>query len=406
MKSTWPLQPLAHICEFHRGLTYSKSNEIDFSDNIVLRANNIDLATNTLNFSELKYIEDSVVVPAAKKARKDSILICTASGSKSHLGKAAYIDDDYGYAFGGFMGQLTPNSSMNGRYLFHALTTPNYKDFIRKLSDGANINNLKFDDLKQFTIPVPPLPEQRRIVAILDQAFAAIATARAHTEQNLRNARELFESQLAAVFSQRGAGWVTKPLGELCEFQRGLTYSKSNEVDFSDNIVLRANNIDLATNTLNFSELKYIEDSVIVPVAKKVCKNSTIICTASGSKSHLGKAAYIDDDYGYAFGGFMGQLTPSSSIHGRYLFHALTTPDYKNFIQNLSDGANINNLKFDDLKQFTIPAPPLPEQHRIVEKLDAAKAQSQTLQSLAQRKLAALDELKQSLLQQAFSGQL
>lgn len=299
---------------------------------------------------------------------------------------------------------LVPSSAISTKFAYYFLLAN--ISLLESLGTGTTFKELSGGKLKEVAFTHPTLPEQRRIVALLDAAFAAIATARAHTEQNLRNARELFESQLAAVFSQRGAGWVTKPLGELCEFQRGLTYSKSNEVDFSDNIVLRANNIDLATNTLNFSELKYIEDSVIVPVAKKVCKNSTIICTASGSKSHLGKAAYIDDDYGYAFGGFMGQLTPSSSIHGRYLFHALTTPDYKNFIQNLSDGANINNLKFDDLKQFTIPAPPLPEQHRIVEKLDAAKAQSQTLQSLAQRKLAALDELKQSLLQQAFSGQL
>ena len=93
------------------------------------------------------------------------------------------------------------------------------------------------------------------------------------------------------------AGWEIKPLGDICEFQRGLTYSKSDEVDSSNNIVLRANNIDLTTNLLNFEELKYISDSVCVDKRKKVKKDSLLICTASGSKSHLGKVAYIDDDY-------------------------------------------------------------------------------------------------------------
>ncbi len=378
MKSTWPLQPLAHICEFHRGLTYSKSNEIDFSDNIVLRANNIDLATNTLNFSELKYIEDSVVVPAAKKARKDSILICTASGSKSHLGKAAYIDDDYGYAFGGFMGQLTPNSSMNGRYLFHALTTPNYKDFIRKLSDGANINNLKFDDLKQFTIPVPPLPEQRRIVAILDAAFAAIATARAHTEQNLRNARELFESQLAAVFSQRGAGWEIKQFDDVLEIRNGKNQTSVESSDGQYPIFGSAGKV-----------MGYATDFL--------CEAGTTII---GRKGTINSPIFSDTKFwnvDTAFG-----LSPKPRLDAKFLYYFCLSYDF-----NLHNrGTTIPSLVKTDLLQISIPVPPLPEQRHIVEKLDAAKAQSQTLQSLAQRKLAALDELKQSLLQQAFSGQL
>ncbi len=83
---------------------------------------------------------------------------------------------------------------------------------------------------------------------------------------------------------------------------------------FSSNIVLRANNIDLKTNALDFSELKYINDDFVIPKEKKVTKGSLIICTASGSKSHLGKIALIDDDYDYAFGGFMGQLARLSQF--------------------------------------------------------------------------------------------
>lgn len=148
-------------------------------------------------------------------------------------------------------------------------------------------------------------------------------------------------------------GWKIEPLGELCEFQHGLTYAKGDEVDVSDNVVLRATNIDLTTNLLNFDELKYISDKVVVPDSKEVKKGSLMICTASGSKSHLGKVAYIDDDYNYAFGGFMGMITPKNGLNSKYLFHLMTSPDYKDFIGELSDGANINNLKFDDLRNPT-----------------------------------------------------
>lgn len=74
------------------------------------------------------------------------------------------------------------------------------------------------------------------------------------------------------------AGWASKPLGEVCEFQRGLTYAKTDEVPVSENIVLRANNVDLATNALDLSDLRYIADVVQVPTAKKLRKGALLIC--------------------------------------------------------------------------------------------------------------------------------
>ena len=104
MKAGWEIKPLGEVCEFQRGLTYAKSDEVDVSNNIVLRATNIDLATNLLDLTELKCISDLVTVQSSKKVRKDSLLICTASGSKSHLGKVAYIDDDYDFALADLWG--------------------------------------------------------------------------------------------------------------------------------------------------------------------------------------------------------------------------------------------------------------------------------------------------------------
>lgn len=86
--------------------------------------------------------------------------------------------------------------------------------------------------------------------------------------------------------------WEEKILDEICNFSRGLTYSKKDEVETSNNIVLRANNIDLISNSLNFDELKYINSEIIIPEDKKVKANSIMICISSGSKSHLGKVAF------------------------------------------------------------------------------------------------------------------
>lgn len=200
--------------------------------------------------------------------------------------------------------------------------------------------------------------------------------------------------------------WQTKKLGEVCDFQRGLTYSKKDEVDFSDNVVLRATNIDLEKHILDFSELKYINEKIAIPENKKIRKGSLIICTASGSKKHLGKVALIEKDLNYAFGGFMGQLIPHKNLNSKYFFYNLISDNYEDFIDKLSSGVNINNLKFSDLKNFEIPLPPLPEQKQIVSKLDKLSKHTKMMEKFHLKNLENLAELKKSLLKKAFNGEL
>jgi restriction endonuclease S subunit len=197
-------------------------------------------------------------------------------------------------------------------------------------------------------------------------------------------------------------GWNYKKLGEVSTFARGLTYSKKDEVESSTNIVLRSNNIDLLSGKLVFSELKYLNNDFEIPTDKRVKKGSLFICMSNGSKAHLGKVAYIDKDYQYAFGGFMGLITPTKEVDGLYLYYALSSPSYKDYIKSLSEGANINNLKFKDLSDFVIYYPSLAEQQAIVARLDLAFAKIDALKANAERKLAECDALKQAILRQVF----
>ncbi len=294
---------------------------------------------------------------------------------------------------------------LDPRFLKYLLLSEG-KDGLRRFSSGAVHQTVYFPEVKAFCICHPSVPEQKRIVAILDEALKDIATARANAEKNLGNARAIFESHRDGVFTRRGDGWSEKPLGELCDFKRGLTYAKSDEVEVSQTVVLRATNVNLATHSLDLGELRYIRDGFAVPSDKRVRSGSLLICTASGSKSHLGKVAFIDKDYGYAFGGFMGMLTPRGEVLPRYLLHLMTSGVYRDFIGALSDGVNINNLKFSDLGQLPVPLPNTIEQQRLIGTFDALEHESSNLAQVYQRKLATLDSLKQSLLHHAFSGQL
>ncbi len=196
MKEGWEYKRLKDVATFTRGLTYSKNDEAEISDNIVLRSNNVDLSTGKLNFDELKYLRPEFSIPEEKRVKNGSLLMCMSNGSKIHLGKVALINEDYPYAFGGFMALVTPNEELNPQFFHYSLSSPEYKVFIKKLSEGANINNIKVKELELFTIPVPPLSEQQSIVDYLDSAFAKIDAMKANAEKALNEAKALFQASL------------------------------------------------------------------------------------------------------------------------------------------------------------------------------------------------------------------
>ena len=400
MRDGWEIKKLGDLCEFQRGLTYTKTDEVEISDNIVLRATNIDLSTNLLNLSELKYISDRVAVPDSKKVSKNSMMICTASGSKSHLGKVAYIDDDYGYAFGGFMGMITPKSALLPRYLFHLMTSDAYKDFIGKVSDGANINNLKFDDLRGFLVPLPSISEQQRIVSILDQVFEGIATAKANAENNLKNARQLFESHLNSVFSQRGEGWVEKQLQQTGITQTGSTPKTLVITNYGEYIPFVKPADFNKDGSLDYDKDKLSKQGF--EQARKISAGSVLMVCIGAT---IGKCGYCDRDV--TSNQQINSYTPFDAVDHKFIFYQMLTRNFQQrVIQNSAQATLpiINKSKWSSLNVW-LP-PDLTQQRQIVVKLDILSDETQRLESIYQKKIEALDALKKSILQKAFSGKL
>ena len=402
MKSGWKTAPLGELCNFQRGLTYAKSDEVDISGNIVLRATNIDLTTNRLTFDELKYINDKFAVPESKKVKKNSLMICTASGSKSHLGKVAFIDDDYDYAFGGFMGMITPKNGLLPRYLFHLMTSDAYKSFIDSLSDGANINNLKFDDLGRFQVPHPPPSGQRRIVGILDDAFEGIATAKANAEKNLQNARALFESHLESVFTQRGEGWVERHLKDICEKITDGTHQTPTY--YGEGVVFLSSR-NVTSGRIDWNNIRYIDAKQHLEMHKRVAPRLDDILLAKNGTT--GVAAIVDRDLTFDIYVSLALLRAREEIFPRLLLHFINSPVAKYQFNKRLKGIGVPNLHLEEIREVVISFPKsLAEQRAAAKKLDNLREESQRLESVYKRKLDAVDALKKSLLHQAFTGQL
>jgi type I restriction enzyme S subunit len=274
--------------------------------------------------------------------------------------------------------------------------------FIDELSDGLNINNLKFDDLRRFQIPVPGVAEQRRIVAILDEAFEAIATAKAHAERNLRNAREVFESHLKSFFDDaEAARWPRRTLREVAsEFGRG----KSKHRPRNDPVLYGGPYPFIQTGDVRGSDhliTEYTQTYSAAGLAQsKLWPKGTLCITIAANIAEtgvLGFDACFPDSV-------IGIVVDEGQTSSKYIEYMLGT--FKAALKAKGKGSAQDNINLGTFENERFPFPDLKTQSEIVRTLDDMSTQVSRMEELYQRKLAALDELKQSLLHQAFSGAL
>lgn len=242
--------------------------------------------------------------------------------------------------------------------------------------------------------------EQQRIVTILDAAFADIATAKANAKKNFQNARALFESYLMSVLTSKRWKWQT--LGELCN---RVEYGSSEKSKSEGKMpVLRMGNIQ--NGKLNWDNLVFTDDED--QIARYELKHNDVLFNRTNSPELVGKTAIYKSERPAIFAGYLIRIHRKDDVldadYLNYFLNSQIAADYgKTVVISSVNQANINGAK---LKGYPIPVPTLEQQRDIVSQLDALGLETQRLESLCQQKLTVLDELKKSLLHQAFSGQL
>jgi type I restriction enzyme S subunit len=291
---------------------------------------------------------------------------------------------------------LVPRSQIEHKFLYYYLSS--IVDLLNSLGTGATFKELSGGKLKEVPIPVPPLAEQERIVGVLDEAFAGLATAQAHAEQNLKNARALFDSHLHAVFSHRGPGWVEKRFDEVCEIASTLVDPRKNE--FIDLTHVGAGNIESKTGV--FVDLKTAREEGLIS-GKFLFDESMVLY--SKIRPYLMKVAR--PDFKGLCSADMYPLAPIPKVVDRdYLFHLLLSKHFTDYAIQGSARAGMPKVNRDHLFEFKTWLPDLKQQRQIAAQFDALSAETQRLAGLYEQKLAALAALKKSLLHQAFSGAL
>ncbi|MBX9764399.1 MAG: restriction endonuclease subunit S [Pseudomonadaceae bacterium] len=219
--------------------------------------------------------------------------------------------------------------------------------------------------------------EQQRIVAIFDEAFNGIATAKVNAEKNLQNARALFESHLQSVFTERGVEWMETTVGDQLTLQRGFDITKSEQRDGTVPVV-------------SSGGIKSFHDTPMVNAPGVVI----------GRKGTLGKCFFLDQDF------WPHDTTlwvkDFKANKPRFVYYLLLGLDVK----HLDSGTANPALNRNQVHPIKISWPPVSKQQELIAQFDSLSEETQRLESLYQQKLTALDDLKKSLLHQAFSGNL
>lgn len=282
------------------------------------------------------------------------------------------------------------------------------KELIGKATGNAqpNISQIK---IKNTKIPLISLEEQKRIVAILDEAFAGIDTAIANTEKNLANARELFESYLNSVFTQRGEGWYPYKLLELTTKIGSGATPKGGEKSYKTEGISLIRSLNVYDRRFTDRKLAFIDDEQAAKLSNVIVEEGDVLFNITGAS--VARCCIAPSKYLPArVNQHVSILRPKKDqLSTDFLCYLMTSRIYKDKLLGIGDEGGstrqaITKTQLQNLKVFLPDS--LNKQLEVVEKLNALSSESLRLESIYQQKLNSLKELKQSLLQKAFSGEL
>lgn len=349
-----------------------------------------------------KYVTSTaqkITEEGAKKSRYvrkgDFVISNSMSYGKPYILKIdGYIHD------GWFVLRLNKNL-VNADYFYYLLSSNYIKEQYDALATGAIVQNISSDLIKRVQFNLPPLSEQERIVVKLDKAFEAIDKVKANAEQNLNNAKELYKVVLNKVFNSNKYQFEHIKLDDLCEIITDGTHQTPTYAD-KGVIFLSAKNV--TSEVIDWENIKYIPDNLHNELKKRVSPQKGDILLAKNGTT--GVAAIVDRDCVFDIYVSLCMLRPKKTVNVQYLLLAINNPITKDKFNKSLIGIGVPNLHLNKIRETTVPIPSPKFQDEISSLLNGLKAEYLKLEQIYIKKIKECDELKQSILQKAFRGEL
>lgn len=403
----WPLVCLVDCCTIKPPKSEARKLLKDNELVSFVPMRNLGVNTKEVIKDEDKMLSDvsgSYTYFAEKDVLLAKITPCFENGK---LGVATGLTNQIGFGSSEFI-VFRAGCDLFPEYLYYFLLQPSFRETGQAVMTGAvGHKRVPKDFIENTEIPLPPIPEQKRIVAILDQAFADIEQARALTEKNLKNARELFESYLQQVFSQRGEGWVETTLGNEIDLLTGFAFKSNGYVTHKESVpLIRGDNV--IQGKLRWDGVKLWPKDKISDYQKYQLAENDIVLAMDRTwvKAGMKYSRITNKDLPALLVQRVARMRCLNSLNSDYLYHLVGSKLFENYVLSIQTGLGVPHISGKQIQDFKFSMPVIGHQKLVVETLNKLSKNVLQLTEIYQKKLALTDELKKSLLQKAFTGEL
>ncbi|MBD2447529.1 restriction endonuclease subunit S [Nostoc sp. FACHB-152] len=392
MKNNWERKKIGEVCKLSQGLAINVKTKhylVEKSDLPLLRIK--DLKNNTVE----QYVDPNNYPKNCLVTEKDLIYTRTGQIGLVFTGRFGILHNN---SF-----KIEPDKSLLREYLFWFLQSESFKNQILKLASRTAQPDITHKIFKEQIIFVPPISEQKRIVAILDEAFEGIDRAIANTEKNLANSRELFESYLNSIFTQKNNRWEWISLSEITT---DITDGDHQPPPKSQSGIpfITISNIDKQNRKVDFSNTFKVPPEYFEKLkSNRKPRKGDLLYTVTGS---YGIPVIVDHDIDFCFQRHIGLIRPNAETNSKCLYYILLSRYLLAQADECATGTAQKTVSLSGLRRFSVPKIPKEQQEIIVAELDALSEKIGRLETIYRQKIAALNELKQSILQKAFTGEL
>lgn len=279
---------------------------------------------------------------------------------------------------------------------------------IYALGRGSAQKNLDVNNFRRLPFSYPPLQEQERIVAILDEAFEGITSAEASTQRNLNNVRDLFDSGLESRLAGSGPGWAKRLLSQLCEFKHGFAFKSEHFLADGDYVLLTPGNFyEHGGYRERGNKQKYYGGNF--PREFLLAAGDLLVAMTEQAAGLLGSPIIVPDSGYFLHNQRLGlvKCRPHVPWLNRFFFYVFNTKTFRKAVHDSASGLKVRHTSPTKLGEISVSFPLSVEvQQAVVTEIEEAYSDTLRLEAIYNQKLLALSELKQSLLQQTFSGNL
>jgi restriction endonuclease S subunit len=408
----WVTKKLGEVCDIKHGFAFKSEFFANEGEFVVLTPGNYYEAGGYRDRGEKqKYYTGEI--PSEYIMKEGDMLVVMTEQAAGLLGSPLLVPESGKFLHNQRLGLVIPKPGIPwcSEFFFHLFNTESVRKAIHDSASGVKVRHTSPTKIGEVEVSFPPLAEQQRIVGLLDEAFEGLATAKANAEKNLQNARALFESHLQSVFTQRGPGWVEKTVKQIAapakgSIRTGPFGSQLLHSEFVDEGIAVLGIDNAVANEFRWGKSRFITPEKYRQLERYTVHPGDVLITIMGT---CGRCAIVPDDIPTAINTKhiccitldRKQCLPSY-LH-IYFLHA---PQSQEFLAKHAKGAIMAGLNMGLIQELPVMLPPIKVQAAIVEAADDLREETQRLARLYERKHAALEALKKSLLHQAFAGEL